>query len=272
MTNCSIPKKPSNIPSVELPEISVNGVSIDHAVLSGEVQYHEAENLEAAIQKAGQALVIKELLRQQLPSADDAHDPVDEEQAFADLIAKHIKDGPISESDAYNYYEQNLEKFKTSPILEVSHILLSAAPDDVERRIEQKALADDLISRLKEEPGLFGEFVVEFSDCPSKETKGSLGQISNGQTVIEFERQLFVLPEGLHDKAIESRYGYHISYIHKKIEGKQLEFSMVEDQIGQYLAHRRYRQAIADYLYGLAEAADIRGINLQLDQENIHIG
>lgn len=101
---------------------------------------------------------------------------------------------------------------------------------------------------------------------------GSLGQISNGQTVIEFERQLFTLPEGMHDRAIESRYGYHITNIHKKIVGKQLEFSMVEDQIDKYLNHRRYRQAIADYLYTLADKANIEGLDLQLEQENIHIG
>jgi peptidyl-prolyl cis-trans isomerase C len=58
-------------------------------------------------------------------------------------------------------------------------------------------------------------------------------------------------------------------FIRKKIPGKQLEFNMVEQQIKQYLDHRRYRQAIGDYLYSLARDADIEGIELKLEQENI---
>lgn len=272
MTNCSVASTSPAQASIELPRITVNGTLIDEAALSAEIQYHRAEDLESAMQRAGQALVLRELLRQALPAKSRPSEEQDEEQAFADLIADNTECEPVSESEARHYYEQNLDKFKTSPILEVSHILLAAAPDDVKRRIEQKSLAEELLEQLKENPSLFTEFVTEFSDCPSKETQGSLGQISSGQTVIEFERQLFALPEGLHDQAIESRYGYHISYIHKKIDGKQLVFSMVEDQIEQYLGHRRYRQAIADYLYRLAEPADIQGFDLKLEQDNIHIG
>lgn len=272
MTNCSSKKTPPAQDAIELPEILVNGTTIDQASFAAEIQYHKSASLDEAVHKAGQALIIKELLRQALARQKRSVETDDEEQAFAELVAENARYEAINEADSKRYYEQNLDKFETSPILEVSHILLSAAPDDTSRRIEQQNLADDLLMQLQEKPELFSEFVSEFSDCPSKETGGSLGQISNGQTVVEFERQLFSLPEGLHDRALESRYGYHIANIHKKIAGKQLEFSMVEDQIDKYLNHRRYRQAIADYLYQLADQAEIHGFELQLEQENIHIG
>ena len=272
MSQCSSAQLAPETPQVELPSIVVNGKSIDQSALSAELQYHQAESLEQAVQKAGQALVVRELLIQQLPEPSEALEVVEEEQAIADLINKNTHSSPISELDSMRYYQQNLEKFKTSPILEVSHILLSAGPDDIARRVEQESTAQSVLLKLQQDPALFNDLVIEFSDCPSNKTQGSLGQISSGQTVVEFERQLFALPEGLHDRPIESRYGYHVVYIHKKIDGKQLEFSMVEDQIDQYLQHLRHRQAIADYLYRLADVAEIQGIELQLEQENIHIG
>lgn len=255
---------------IELPTISVNGHAIAEKELSEELQYHPAPSAEAAIQKAGQALVIRQLLKQQLPEDETAEDA--EEQAIESLIEQHANYKKSSDEDCQRYYEQNKNKFITAPIMEVSHILLAVARDDIEGRIKKKQQAEKLIEKLEADGDLFKNFVTEYSDCPSNKTQGSLGQLSKGQTVPEFERQVFPLGEGLHNKPLESRYGYHIVFVNKKIEGNQLEYSMVKEKIEDYLNHRRYRQSVSDYLYQLAEQSDIEGIELQLDQENIYIG
>ncbi|NVK21791.1 MAG: peptidylprolyl isomerase [Kangiellaceae bacterium] len=253
-----------------LPVISVNGRVIDEKELSDEIQYHPAPSAEAAIQKAGQALVIRQLLKQQLEEKAIAE--VTEEQAIESLIDKNAKYQTPSEDDCVRYFEQNKDKFVTAPIMEVSHILLAVARDDIEGRIKKKQQAEKLIDSLLQDQDLFTKFVVDYSDCPSSKTQGSLGQLSKGQTVPEFERQVFPLDEGLHNKPLESRYGYHIVFINKKIEGNQLEYEMVKEKIKDYLNHRRYRQSVSDYLYRLVEESEIEGIELQLDQENIFIG
>jgi peptidyl-prolyl cis-trans isomerase C len=247
--------------------ISVNGVVIEESVLAKEVQYHPAASIEQATQSAAQALVLRELLRQDARAKD--LDLTHEEQAFHTLVEANSHYQKVSNDDCERYYQQNLAKFTNAPLIEVSHILLAVAPDDIEGRIKHKQQAEQLIAKLLESPELFSEYVQDYSGCPSNKTAGSLGQISKGQTVVEFERQVFPLSEGLCDHPIESRYGYHIVFINKKIEGSQLEYPMVADKIENYLNHRRYRQAVSDYLYRLVEMADIQGIELQLEQENI---
>lgn len=256
--------------TAELPKIYVNDVQIDEQAYSQELQYHQAENFELAVQKAGQALVIRQLLRQELPEQEQTEDK--EEEAIAQLVEDKINLSELTQEHCELYYEQNKEKFCTAPLMEVSHILLAVAPDDINGRIKKKDTAEQLIEKLKQDLDLFGSMVTEYSECPSNKTGGSLGQLSKGQTVIEFERQLFPLEEGLHLVPIESRYGYHIVFVNKKIDGKQLEFPMVEEKIQKYLQHRRYRQAVSDYLYTLVDAAEIKGIELELDQENIFFG
>ena len=258
-------KDPQNMPLIK-----VNGHVIDEKALAEEVQYHPAGDFALAVQKAGQALVIQHLLKAQLTESE--LQDKGEEQALAELIQRNIIESAITDEDSLRYYEQNKEKFETAPLMEVSHILLLAGPKDTGLRVKQRYLAEKLLRQLQENLDLFSSFVEEYSDCPSKKIAGSLGQLSKGQTVLEFERQVFPLPEGLHNRAIESRYGYHIVFVNKKIEGKQLEFSMVENKINNYLVHRRHRQAVSDYLYKLADKASIEGIKLQLEQDNIVIG
>ncbi len=256
---------------VDLPDITVNGKAIDKERFANEIQYHAADSIEAAVQQAGQALVVRELLCQ-VSGNDTVQESTNQEDTFAELLAAKVHYDSVEEADCERYYQQNQSKFQTAPILQVKHILLAAAPDDIEGRINKQQLANDIIEQLLVQPQLFQEFVTEFSDCPSKQTQGSLGQISIGQTIEEFERQLFALPEGLHAVAIESRYGYHIVDVQKRIDGKQLPFSMVADRIQRYLDHRRYRQAVADYLYQLSNDAEISGIELKLDEPNIVLG
>ncbi|ACV26752.1 peptidylprolyl isomerase [Kangiella koreensis] len=264
------PTKQDQKAPFEVPVISVNGELIDEKLLSEELQYHPAQDAESAIQKAGQALVIRQLLKQQLKESATEID--DEEQAFQDLIENNINYQEVSDEDCQRYYEQNQAKFMTAPIMEVSHILLAVAPDDIEGRIEKKTVAEKLISKLLKDSSLFTDMVIEYSGCPSNKTGGSLGQISKGQTVPEFERQLFPLDEGIYDKPIESRYGYHIVFINKKIDGNQLEYSMVSEKIHDYLNVRRHRQAVSDYLYQLVEDSTIEGLELKLEQDNIFFG
>lgn len=115
MSDCST--KQTLQTQIELPDILVNGTAIDQASFAAEIQYHQSDSLDEAVHKAGQALVVKELLRQALANGTQLEEPLDEENAFAELVAENSSYEPISEADSRRYYEQNLEKFETSPIL-----------------------------------------------------------------------------------------------------------------------------------------------------------
>ena len=104
--------------------------------------------------------------------------------------------------------------------------------------------------------------VIEYSACPSKKTGGSLGQLSKGSTVEEFERQVFALQPGLCHSPIETRYGFHIVIVDQKIEGRPIPFDVVKGEISTYLQHQVKRRAVRNYLQQLMADASISGIAL----------
>ena len=258
-------------PSTPLPIISVDGVVIEETALATELQYHQNPSFEVVVQKAGQALVVKQLLIAQAAKEGINIRSDNEEEILQKLISDNVSYAEPTDEDCLRYFENNSQKFTTEPLMEVDHILLAAAKDDLPSREVAKNTAKELIIRLKQDPLQFPALADKYSACPSKKTGGSLGQLSKGQTVPEFERQLRTLAQGLADKPLESRYGFHVVNVTRKIDGKALEYSMVEDKVRGYLTHRASHLAIQAYIQSLIEKADIQGITMKFSEENIHI-
>jgi len=270
MSSCSS-HAPEKTPSKALPVLKVNGVVIEEKTLANELQYHQDANFENVVHQASQTLVIRQLLIEQAATEGFDITEGNEESAIQKLLEKAVVYDDPDEASCERYYQANLKKFMTMPLMEVDHILLGAAKDDIEGRDTAKKNAKEIIAQLKIEPELFATLASQYSACPSKETGGSLGQISKGQTVPEFERQLMLHPEGLVESAIESRYGLHVVNIARKIDGKQLEYGMVADKVRGYLVHRASHLSIQAYIQGLVEQADIEGVDVKFSDENVHI-
>ncbi len=247
--------------------IQVNQASISEAAIMAEMQYHPADNKRGAMLKAAESLIIGELLRQRakalgLSVKSEANTATDDNFLDA-LISAEVVIPKASQGECEQYYKLNPQRFASSPLLEVSHILLGAAPDDDKARVETKALAEQLIRQIQQGESL-SALAQQYSACPSKETGGNLGQISRGQTVPEFERQIFSAEPGLVAHPIESRYGYHVVHIARKVAGKLLPFSAVEQKIAEYLNEKVRRKAVAQYIHRLIVDADIEGFDFNL--------
>jgi peptidyl-prolyl cis-trans isomerase C len=63
---------------------------------------------------------------------------------------------------------------------------------------------------------------------------------------------------------VESRYGYHIVYIARKVPGQLLPFSAVEQKIADYLNEKVRRKAVAQYIHTLIVDAEIDGYDFNL--------
>ena len=246
------------------PMYKVNSKVITEDDIGRELQYHPADTQEAATALAIEALIIAELLKQRAEKLDIN---VDEKEVFVDqLIAREVEYPEASQSDCEHYFSKNQQKFRSSPLLEVKHILLASAPDDVTGRSESNELANTIIAQLQQAPESFAQLAKVYSRCPSAEVGGQLGQISCGQTVPEFERQLFNCSVGLVEKPLESRYGVHVIYIHRREEARQLPYEQVADKITDYLNTKVRNTAIAQYIATLIDAATIEGF--EFDTEN----
>lgn len=245
-------------------DVIVNGKTIEATTILQEMQYYPAETMEDSRQQAAQSLVVRELLLQRakelnlVPDDSDA----DYEQLISTLLEQEVDLSTADQETCERYFEANMERFKTPVLIAASHILLGADPNDLEERAARQAEAESLISTLQDNPDRFAALAQLNSDCPSKEVGGQMGQLDKGQTVPEFERQVFNLDVGLAERPVESRYGFHVVRIDQRVEGEQLPYEAVEDRIRMYLQERNYRRAVNQYIQLLAGDAEIAGIEL----------
>lgn len=249
------------------PGIDVNGIKISIEEINAEVQYHPAESLYSAKYEAMRALVIKEVLIQRaaetgLCQRDESiknPDPI-----IDDLLAREISVPEADQETCQRYYENNKEKFFTSPLFEVSHILYMAPPDDNKARQKTLAHAKATLAKLKSFPDLFESLARKESACSSAKDGGRLGQISRGQTMPAFETALFQMREGeISAEPVPTEVGYHIIKVHERVDGKQLPFENVKDWIAQDLHEKSWSRAFNQYIQLLIGRSRISGFRLE---------
>ncbi len=258
-----IPVAEAGKPRSQFPAVYVGDTLIHVDEIAREMQHHPAEELAEAWHNAAKSLVIRELLLRQA-SQLALNDIDNEEDRIARVLELELSVPDPDEQDCERFYAANPGRFCSPTLLAVSHILLAAAPDDVAERIRQEDAGRQILSSLLDGRSQFATVAREYSACESRHQDGSLGQISKGQTVEEFERPVLNLQDGLHPELIESRYGWHIVRIDQRIEGEQLPYEYVKPQIRQYLSESVTRRAFRQYLQVLAAETGVEGVDLDL--------
>ena len=253
-------------------EVSVNGVAIPRDAIAREVQHHPASKPIEAWQSAARALVIRELLLQQARRLGIASAPrsdgsgrreTEEEALIRALIEQEVATPEPDDAACRRYYEQNRWRFRSQPIYAASHILFAACRDDVRGFAQAQAAAVSVLAELKLRPERFGDLARAHSACPSAAQGGTLGQITAGQTTMEFEQALTELaPGSISETPVETRYGLHIIRLDGKVEGTELPFDLVVDRIADYIRENVRRRATAQYIARLVSNTQIAGIAL----------
>ncbi len=246
--------------------IRVNDKEFDENVILQEMQYHNGKTQREAMIKASESLIISELVKQRGEALQlDVANQEDDEFLEA-LLAKDVHIPTATEEDCQTYYRHNADKFMSTPLLAVRHILLAADPEDETARIAAEDMGKHLIQQLQEDPSRFANLAKTHSSCPSKNTEGHLGQLSRGQTVEEFERQIFKCQPGLVLTPISTRYGVHVVEILHRVDGRVLPYEMVAERIKDYLDEKVKRKAIAQYIETLISNANIEGFDFSVSE------
>ena len=124
-----------------------------------------------------------------------------------------------------------------------------------------------LIAELEEHPERFTDLARRHSACPSKESGGELGWLAPGQTVAELDRALQTLPEGLHDRPLASRYGWHLVCIDARRDARPRPFEAVAERVRHTLCEQASRRALRHYLLALEAEIGVTGFRLDDDAE-----
>ena len=238
--------------------ISVNGVDIDDMEVEQELAHHQdAGN---PLKQAVHELVLRRLLvdearRLGLRAASD-------DDLVEALFAQEVKVPVADDAACRTFYAQRPQLFRSGALVEARHILFQVTPEAPLDLLRTTAQA--VLDALKAAPERFAELAGQYSNCPSGALGGSLGQLSPGQSVPEFDALVFRLDEGeLAGRLLETRFGYHIVQVLRRIEGKAIAYEAVQAQIADRLSRAAWQRAVHQYLHLLVGRATIAGVELE---------
>jgi peptidyl-prolyl cis-trans isomerase C len=220
---------------------------------------------------ARRSLAVRELLLQrarelELTGNGDIEKHNTAKRDAEDALIAQVLDAEVStpiptEAECRRHFDAHPEQFTSGELLEARHILFAVLPGTPVALL--RARAEAMLVELKADPTLFAARAREFSNCPSGAHDGNLGQFDRGQMVPEFDKAMFgTSATGVLPQLVQTRYGFHIALIERRLPGRHLEFETVRQGIAAYLASRVQAQALMQYVRVLAGQAVIEGVNL----------
>ncbi|WP_084824799.1 peptidylprolyl isomerase [Lampropedia cohaerens] len=246
--------------------VTVNGVELTDAEIEQELPAHQD-----SADPLRQAVVARILRRVLLDEAQRLGiDTRQEDQAIDALLASQA---PYPTPDAQacrRFYAAHPERFTVGALVEADHILFQVTPDVNLAALRGKA--EQVLQEALADPTRFADLARCYSNCPSGQLGGSLGQIRRGDTVAEFERALFAMEAGkVHPALVNSRHGLHIVRVVRSVPGQLLPYERVADEIATVLDAMARDTAWRQYTKVLVARAHIDGIDLedQAERENI---
>ncbi|MFZ5655782.1 MAG: peptidylprolyl isomerase [Pseudomonadota bacterium] len=269
---CGGSPAPPRPPAPSFAPVRVNGVELAPEAIAREMQHHPAASLEASWRAAARALAIRELLLQEArrrglvpePETDDGKAEAEDDALVRALMDQAVVPEAPTEAECRRVYEAAPARFRTPDLFEAAHILIEPrTPDDAGWR-EARSRARALIEQVGHDRARFAECAREVSACPSAQQDGSLGQIQRGDLVPALQEALEALEPGtVAAEPVQSRFGWHVLRLERRIEGRVLPFEMVRARIADLLEARAWATASQRFIDALVRAADVEGIDLE---------
>lgn len=172
-----------------------------------------------------------------------------------------IDDADI-EAEARKIYQSTKDRIGPDGLVEPAHILLRLAQQaDAQTQSKVKQRADSIYNALLAGAD-FAEIARKYSEDPgSAQRGGSIGQISRGQTLKEFEDATFALKDGEMSKPVLSSVGYHIIKMIKHADFPPFDSLRVD--IRNFIEARGLREAVInEKIEALAKQGNTTPANL----------
>jgi parvulin-like peptidyl-prolyl isomerase len=167
------------------------------------------------------------------------------EDARAQLVSEGIYkditgDVKVSDAQAQQYYDDNIDRYKVAESREVRHIL-------VKTKDEADALHDQLVNGAS-----FATLAKEKSLDPGSKDQGGKLTVSKGQTVAPFDKAAFSLDTNEISDPVKTQYGYHIIQPLTDVKpGRVTPFTQVRDQIKSQLLQQKKGDAVSEWVSGV---------------------
>jgi len=203
--------------------------------------------------QGAKGLILEEIVRQQLLVLDaersglaqdkDIQAAVDEFRRtliVREVARKLTEDIEVTEEDAREFYDANIETLIEPPQLRVSEIV-----------VETQDLAKELLIELLKDAD-FAEIAKEHSISQSAQSGGDLGFI-NEIPFPQMGSALLSLEEGDLSSVFKGPDGYYIIKLDEKSGGEPLDFDTIKEEIIARQLLGKQQEAIMEHLNTLSE-------------------
>ena len=137
----------------------------------------------------------------------------------------------ISAADVESYYQRNIDKYSQPEQRRVRHILIKTSPQDsAAERKKKLQKAEDVLQKARAGED-FAELARRYSEGPSAQQGGDLGQFARGRMVKPFEDAVFAMRKGEISDIVETSFGYHIIKLEDIIPARIKPLAEVRDEI-----------------------------------------
>jgi len=224
-----------------------------------EVSQEEVDlRLQGFIESAGGPEKFDEMLKSQNISADLVRESIRQGRRV-DMLVDEITQGveEPTEEQMQAHFEAHRREYRRPDRVQASHILITPDSDSEQDR----AVARSRVLEMREsivEGADFADLAACHSRCPSgQQTGGSLGWVSPGMMVPEFDEALFDMAVGELSDVVETQFGFHIINMTDQEEGGDATYEDVCDRIRDFLIHAARGEAIKCFVDKLKQSAVI---------------
>lgn len=173
-----------------------------------------------------------------------------EEQLLDALLEREVDVAAPTDDECRRHYDEHPRQFRSGDLVEADHILFAVTANVPLAPLRERA--QQVLDAVLAEPARFGALAAEYSNCPSAQVGGNLGQLARGDVVPEFWQAVDAFAgAGIVPSLIETRYGLHVLRINRRIEGRALPYETVRETIAARLTERNLQQALREYAHSL---------------------
>jgi peptidyl-prolyl cis-trans isomerase C len=179
-----------------------------------------------------------------------------DEQAIDALLDREVPVPAPTVEECRRWYDEHPAAVRGADLVEAAHILFAVTADAPLPAL--RALAQDVLAQALAAPQRFAALARAYSNCPSAQLGGNLGQFSRGDVAPEFWRAIEAFAGvGVLPALVETRFGLHVVRVDRRVPGASLPFERAQGRIAALLAERALRRALRGYARALQRQTDL---------------
>ncbi len=198
------------------------------------------------------------ITRQEGKTWEEFLDEFREQIKTARLINREVRSKvDVSAAEVEAYYQEHAEQFEQVPAtFHVRHVLLAVPEGASESTVQEIRAQAEHVAREIRSGADFQEMAVQYSDHPSAQNGGELGQFQEGELAAPFDIA-FELDAGDVSDPVRSDLGFHLIYLEEKTGGAEATFEQVQPRIRQKLFEEKSNELYQEWLAKLKDQAYI---------------